>query len=116
MREWRKRRRAQGRPVRDSSTPEENRLYKLRKYGLTPAAFDSMLAGQGGACAICSEDITGTVYVAARDIHRTVAHIDHCHKTGRVRGLLCTNCNTGIGKFKDDPTRLLQAARYLHKP
>jgi hypothetical protein len=41
--------------------------------------------------------------------------VDHCHRTHRIRGLLCSRCNTGIGKFNDDPGLLMRAAKYLSK-
>jgi hypothetical protein len=79
------------------------RSYNLRiNYGLTTAEYDSLLEEQGGGCAICS----GT------DSERRLA-VDHCHDTGKVRGLLCTACNVSLGRFKDDPELLVSAAIYL---
>lgn len=62
---------------------------------------------QLGRCAIC-----GTL---EEDVPGKRLHLDHDHQSGRVRGLLCTNCNTGLGQFKDDPERLLAAIRYLRE-
>jgi hypothetical protein len=74
-------------------------------YGLSEGDFFALLEKQGDACAICgSAEWPGK--------HR-VPHVDHCHETGKVRGLLCSNCNHGLGKFRDDPDRLRAAARYL---
>lgn len=74
-------------------------------YGLSQERYEAMLAEQGARCAICgSEDWPG------KDRR---PHVDHCHKTGAVRGLLCGNCNTGLGQFADDPARLRAAAEYL---
>lgn len=77
--------------------------HRLRKYGVDQAAFDRLLEAQDRHCAICSTRL-GT----GRD-----CHIDHCHDTGVVRGVLCQACNKGIGFLKDDPTRLRAAIRYL---
>jgi hypothetical protein len=74
----------------------------LKLYGLTPADWDRMLADQDGGCAICGDNEPARGF-----------HVDHCHKTGRVRGLLCTNCNHGIGNFSEDPKTILEAARYV---
>ncbi len=83
-----------------------NRQYHMRRrYGMDQAAYDSMLARQGGGCAICG----GTCAVFSR------LCVDHCHATGEVRGLLCNPCNTGLGKFKDSSGLLVAAARYLNK-
>lgn len=75
----------------------------LREYGITQADYDRMLDEQGGVCLICA----GT-----RPDGKPL-YVDHCHTSGAVRGLLCTQCNTGLGMFSDDPDRLLAAAAYL---
>lgn len=77
---------------------ERNYLLKYR-YGITEDDFDEMLARQGGLCAICR--VVPGVFV------------DHCHATGRVRGVLCFNCNNGLGHFQDCQVSLELAALYL---
>jgi hypothetical protein len=72
-----------------------------RKFGMQDGEYQERLAAQGGVCAICKLPCT-----------RELA-VDHCHKTGVVRGLLCAGCNTALGKFHDDPKMLLRAAKYL---
>lgn len=74
-------------------------------YGLSQTEYEALLTAQGGKCAIC-----GTSDWPGKD-HRP--HVDHCHETGRVRGLLCDFCNRGLGMFSDDPARLRAAAVYL---
>jgi hypothetical protein len=95
------------REYRDSGRKAEvmRRAHLRAKYGLTPADYDRMLAGQGGGCAICGE--------LAADGQSL--HVDHCHDTGRVRGLLCFNCNAGLGMFDHDGARLDAAATYLRR-
>lgn len=102
-----------GRPVceacriddRDRSYRAEYMLvYVLRQHGLTRADYDRMLEAQHGCCAICG---------SGRPLGRGRWHIDHDHATGRVRGLLCNNCNRGIGYFGDDPDTIRAAADYL---
>lgn len=85
--------------------PAKRKAQRLRKFGLTLAEFESMLALQGGGCAICGH--------ADRSIPNFFPVVDHCHKTGAVRGLLCMNCNMGLGKFADNPQRLSAASAYL---
>lgn len=87
-----------------------NRQKQLERYGITVALHDEMLANQGGLCAICGSppDPNGT-----RATSRL--HVDHDHLTGRVRQLLCNNCNRGVGCFADDPVRLRAAAEYIER-
>ncbi len=88
-----KRRRAAG-ELRQ--TKEQLRRYR---YGLTKEQYAEMFERQGGLCASCRTD--------------PADHIDHCHATKKVRGLLCAGCNKGLGLFKDDPDRVEAAAKYL---
>lgn len=88
-----------------------SRKLRLRKHGLTPEQFNQMLEDQDHKCAICPTPIKET-YASSRS-RANQATVDHCHETGKVRGLLCHHCNTGIGLMSDDPDRLESAARYL---
>ncbi len=86
-------------------------LQKLStRYGLTIEEYDSMFKSQNGVCAICGKPESMTVNGKVRRIS-----IDHCHKTGKVRGLLCVECNSAIGKFDDDPNLIQKAIDYLKK-
>lgn len=76
-----------------------------KRYGMTVAEFEEMERAQGGVCAICGRPET------TRRLKRL--SVDHDHDSGRVRGLLCNQCNTGIGLMGDDPDRLTAAAAYL---
>lgn len=78
----------------------------LRKYGLTINDYDRLLSSQNGKCAICLSQ-------KHADKRNKRFHVDHCHKTGLVRGLLCSSCNLGLGQFGDDPEMLKMAAFYL---
>lgn len=81
------------------------RAYTLaRRYGMTVTEYEALLRAQDGRCAICGLEPTD------RNLH-----VDHCHKTGEVRGLLCTLCNLGIGMLADDAERLRAAADYLEQ-
>lgn len=84
------------------------RPYQLRsKYGMSVEEYASLLETQGFVCAIC-----GTDDGASAKGSKTFA-VDHCHKTGAVRGLLCNNCNRCLGLLKDDISVLEAAIRYL---
>ena len=76
----------------------------LRQYGLTLEGYFDLLQKQRGGCAICGSP-------GGPDDKRL--HVDHCHETGGVRGLLCSPCNVTLGMFRDDPERLRAAADYL---
>lgn len=77
--------------------------HRDRRYGLAPGQFDQMMAGQGGKCAICRQKCPRQMELS----------VDHDHTTGKVRGLLCQNCNAALGMFKDDPALLGRAIDYL---
>jgi len=73
-----------------------------RLYNLSKEEYYSLLESQGNCCAIC------------KTVHKKY-HVDHCHESGIVRGILCSKCNTGLGKFNDNPDMLMLAVRYLKK-
>lgn len=75
----------------------------IRKYGITVETISSMKAAQDGKCSICQ-------LVPERGLS-----VDHNHATGTVRELLCHRCNTGLGFFREDPTRLRAAASYIER-
>ncbi len=85
--------------------PQGKKSQRIRQYGLTIEQFHALLESQGGKCAICGFS----------DLSRPKLFpvIDHCHETGRIRGILCSSCNHGIGKFKNDPGLLSAAIGYL---
>lgn len=86
----------------------ENRKQKLKRYGVTLEDYDSMFAEQKGVCKICDSEKSqrkGDRYL----------YVDHCHTTGKIRGLLCHHCNAGIGHFKDNIVLLTKAAEYLRE-
>ena len=73
-----------------------------RRYNLEVEEYIAMSEDQQGACAICRQYVSRLC-------------VDHDHNTGNVRGLLCHNCNTGLGKFKDNIQHLADAISYLAK-
>lgn len=77
-------------------------------YGITIHEYDELLMKQNGVCAICGKPETHIQYGKFRPLS-----VDHDHATGKVRGLLCTGCNRGIGFLRDDPKLLNKAAEYL---
>lgn len=83
---------------------EAKRRYHLKyEFGITVAMYEEMLAKQNGVCAICSYKQEGSLAV------------DHCHESGRIRGLLCRKCNIGIGHFRDNIGLLQAAGQYLQE-
>lgn len=77
------------------------RRYHLKKtFGLTVAAFDAIVAGQGGHCALCPS--------------KNRLCVDHDHKTGRIRGVLCTVCNRAIAALGDSEEGLRRALAYFN--
>lgn len=78
-----------------------------RLYGLSMSDYNNMLKDQDGKCAICGSSESKTLKTEYLDV-------DHCHKTGKNRGLLCSPCNFGLGSFQDDTNRLVKAIEYLN--
>lgn len=85
-----------------------------REYGITQADYDRILAEQGGGCALC-----GATTVRHENLKKprgeVSLHVDHDHKTGKVRGILCGPCNHALGKLNDDPELLRKAADYIER-
>jgi len=75
--------------------------HRRRVYGLNEEQYNNMILSQNNMCAICNNPGDKTL------------HIDHCHTTGKIRGLLCNRCNMGIGSFEDDIILLTSAIEYL---
>lgn len=73
---------------------------RAKKYGIAPEQLEQLCAAAQGRCAIC--------FTPTADLH-----VDHDHTTGKVRGMLCHSCNTGLGHFRDDRRNLYAAIRYL---
>lgn len=90
----------------DRTNWRENSLQ--HKYGIGEAQVELILKSQNGVCAICGQPETTKKYDKIQQLS-----VDHCHKTGKIRGLLCDVCNKGLGNFKDDPELLRKAAGYL---
>ena len=92
-----------------AARPERKRamrdLYYRRTFGISADDFDALLAQQGGGCAICGKQPERAASL----------HLDHCHDTGAIRGILCLSCNQGLGKFREDADLLDAAARYLRQ-
>lgn len=81
------------------------RTYTVRKYGITREEYHVLLEAQNHSCAICGSTEWGT----------PSPHVDHSHLSGKVRGLLCGNCNRGLGMFGDSPELMREAVAYLEK-
>lgn len=96
-----------GRARDPEATKRKNRDYWLRKnYNITLLQYEEMVEEQGGRCAACGCE-------PAEAGRWGEFHVDHCHDTGVVRGILCSNCNVCLGYAKNDPDRLRALARYI---
>jgi hypothetical protein len=84
----------------------ENKLQY--RYGITKEDYQYLLKTQKGCCAIC-----GTTNPSLKSKKHKYFSVDHCHQTGRIRGLLCATCNSAIGLLGDCPNTLVQASLYL---
>lgn len=97
MREWREK------------SPDKYRQLNLNKYGITVAEYDAMLEEQNGVCKACGEPETRK----GKDGESVALHIDHCHDTGRVRGLLCNRCNFALGYARESVKVLAGLINYI---
>jgi Recombination endonuclease VII len=104
---WCKKCRRQYNNSRHDSTKRRAENLK-RHYQLSLEEYNSLLEKQGGVCACCKLSET-----RMNKRIKGLLHVDHCHKTGKVRGLLCTNCNTALGLLKEDPERVQALLLYV---
>ena len=83
---------------------QKRSIYFKHKYGLTLNEYHEKLKAQNYSCAICGVELPTSGHLT---------HLDHCHATGKIRAFLCTNCNRGLGHFKDSESNLQKAIAYL---
>ena len=79
-------------------------IHLTKTCGITLVEYEERLLLQGGVCSICKK---------CEPVEKHSLHVDHDHLTGKIRGLLCSFCNRGIGSFHDDPELLMKASLYL---
>ncbi len=89
----------------DCGRQASNYASRLKQYGISGEEHKAMIEAAGGACEICNFKPSDALRL----------NIDHDHKTGKVRGMLCGKCNAGIGLFLDSENRLMNAIKYLRK-
>lgn len=89
-----------GKAYRKKNAAALSAAERKKKYGINLVDYHHLMASQLGCCAVCGKS-------------PEKFHVDHSHVTGKVRGLLCTKCNCGIGQLQDSPILLRQAALYL---
>lgn len=94
------------------NNPKKAKEQRLKRYGITLEEYNFMRNQQNYCCAICNRH-ESEVERGRAISSETALQVDHCHDIGHVRGLLCTNCNTMIGKSKDNVSVLEAAIRYL---
>lgn len=121
LKRWRAANPGKDKQYRDAQTDaqraarlQQNRAWKfVTKYGLTMDQFTEMLRRQRNQCAICGTKIALRRHGEGHVCRQGSALVDHDHRTGRVRGLLCVSCNFLLGYAEDDIPTLEQAIRYL---
>lgn len=95
---------------KETATKNQRKAYLKSKYGITEEQEEGILKEQNYLCAICN-----TKGFKMRSEAKYSLVVDHCHSSGEVRGMLCHNCNRGLGLFKDNTKYLEKAIRYLNK-
>ncbi len=89
----------------NKANKDKRKHYALKeKYDLSLEEYNQMLSDQGGCCKICNRHSS---------LFKKALNVDHCHKTGKIRGLLCKDCNLLLGKVRDDISVLEKAITYL---
>jgi len=83
---------------------------RMHNYGITLEQYQALYKMQGGVCASCGHPETRMYKGNVRNLA-----VEHCHTTGRVRGLLCHDCNTALGLLREDPERITALLRYVHE-
>ncbi len=100
---YQKKRRAEMSAEKKQYVAEQRRVNMLwLRYKVTPEQVKAMEEAQQGCCAICAVPLSSVI-----------SSVDHCHTTGKVRGLLCINCNRGLGAFRDNIQNMEKALEYL---
>lgn len=94
-----------------SSKCKGKNSYYRRNYGITEKELEEMKEQQNNKCFICDSE----GFLIGSNNHTEKLAVDHCHKTGKVRKLLCHNCNRGLGLFQDNPELLRKAAKYVEE-
>lgn len=98
-----------------NDSPEGRRTRRAKglaqRYGITEAEYEDLWTRQQGRCGICATPVANLLDYDG-DGRRSV-HLDHCHNSLTIRGILCRDCNIGLGAFKDDPGKLRAAVNYL---
>jgi hypothetical protein len=93
----------------------DNKHYKLKNYGITIDEYNKLIEKQNNRCAICGIDFDFLEKV--RKYNKVPGtgkpRIDHDHNTGKIRGLLCDDCNTALGIFQENPLILIKAINYI---
>lgn len=92
---------------------QKQRIMLRKKYGITIEQLEKIAREQRYCCAICGKVSSKNVVRISGS--KVFLHVDHCHETGRIRGLLCNNCNTAIGLFGESVYSLAKAIIYLNK-
>lgn len=97
--------------MRDNYSSKRMKDYDLKKsYGIDLQEYERMFKEQNGCCLICNTHIS-----EINSKHKKNLCVDHCHISGKIRGLLCDSCNRGLGLFKDNILILNNAIKYLSK-
>lgn len=96
------------------NNPEKAKSQRLKRYGIDYEGYNKLREEQSCSCAICGKHETEVSQGRAKT-PATALHVDHCHETQAIRGLLCTNCNIILGKCYDNVSILMNAIKYLGK-